>query len=76
MWHRWLIHGARKKVIPQYVSFYRRHAGQLTQDKTKKNPKKSTAMLSQRMEMRKTITPENTILMDGYDYQSFIDEVK
>lgn len=76
MWHRWLVHGARKKVVPQYVSFYRRHPGQLTQDIAKKNPKKTTAMLSQRMKMRETITPENTILMDGYDYQSFIDEVR
>ncbi len=77
MWHRWLVHGVRKKVVPHYVSLYRRHPGQLTQDRTKKNPKKSTDMLSQRMELRKTIiTHANTILMDRYDYQSFIDEVK
>lgn len=76
MWHRWLSHGARKKVIPQYVSLYRRHPGQLTQDMSKKNPQKSTAMLVQRIQMRKTITPDNTILMNGYDCQSFIDEIR
>lgn len=76
MWHRWLIHGARKKVIRKYVSFYRRHPGQLTQDLTKKDPKKCTAMLSQRMKLRKTITKENTILMENYDHQFFIDEIR
>lgn len=76
MWYRWLSHGVKKHMIPHYVSLYRRHPGQLTQDRTKKDPKKSTKMLSERMKLRKTITPENTILMENYDYQSFIDKVE
>jgi len=76
MWHRWLINGVKKRVVPHYVSFYRRHPGQLTQDPTKKNPKICNKMLSKNMELRKNITPENTMLMEHYDYQSFIDEAK
>lgn len=76
MWYRWLVHGSRKKVIPQYVSLYRKHPGQLTRDRTRKDPKKSSALLAHRIKLRRTITPENTILMGRYDHQSFIDEVR
>ncbi len=76
MWWRWLSHGAKKLVKEEYVSIYRRHAGQLTLDRSRKNPKKCAKMLGQRQKLRETITPENTLLMTHYDYQQFIGDME
>ncbi|MHA2279410.1 MAG: glycosyltransferase family 2 protein [Promethearchaeota archaeon] len=76
MWWRWLSHGASKHTVDQYVSFYRRHPGQLTTDRSRKDPKQCTAMFAKRRISRQRITKDNTILMEHYDYGSLIDVVE
>lgn len=73
---RWLYHGATKKMLKKYVSIYRRHKNQLTADRSRKDPKLCAKMLKQRIELRETITAENTLLMSNYDVDSFIDRVE
>lgn len=75
MWHRWLSHGVTNKVLEEYVSIYRHHPNQVTHDRSRKDPKKCSAMLSERIKSRKEITAENTLLMCHYDPESFIDQL-
>jgi len=76
MWWRWLCHSAQIKIIDEYVSLYRRHPGQLTSDRNRKNPKKQQELLRHRREMRKEVTNKNTLFSQRYDFMSYIDEVK
>ncbi len=75
MWWRWLSHGARKLVLSKFVSIYRRHDAQLTQDRTRKDPRICSQMLKDRQTSRKNISKKNTILMDGYDIHGYIEEI-
>lgn len=73
---RWLDHGARIGIMDEYVSLYRRHKNQLTQDRRRKDPKKHSKLLSHRQIMRKAISLENTLLLPSYDHESYIAEIK
>jgi len=42
MWWRWLSHGVTKHILKEYVSIYRKHAGQVTRDRHLKNHKECT----------------------------------
>jgi len=75
MWWRWLSHGAKKSVLPKFVSIYRRHEDQLTQDRKRKDPKLCSRMLKDRQSSRKNISKKNTILMDNYNIDKYIEEI-
>lgn len=76
MWWRWLSHGVKKRVVMEYVSVYRKHDNQVTRDRSRKDPERCTRMLIERKESRKTISPENTLMIPQYDYQQHIDEIR
>ena len=73
---RWLDHNAKFSKFNGWVSIYRCHDRQVTKDRSRKNPKKYSKLLSERQIMRKTITSENTILLSEYDYEQYIKEIR
>ena len=75
MWWRWLSHDATRYVLKEYVSIYRKHDGQVTRDRTRKNPQKCGKLFRAKRELRKNITPENTLMIDQYNYQEFIGDM-
>ncbi len=75
MWWRWLSHDATRHVLKEYVSVYRKHDKQVTRDRSRKSPQKCGKLFRAKREQRKNITPENTLMIDQYNYQEFIDDV-
>lgn len=75
MWWRWLSHGVRKLVLPKFVSIYRRHQAQVTQNKKMKDPRVCARMLKDRQISRKEVSSKNTILMNNYDPHKYIEEI-
>ena len=73
MWWRCLSHGAKRNMIPKYVSIYRNHSRQITRNPARKNPKKRTQELIARKTSRIEINSNTTLLIPDYDYGSFID---
>lgn len=75
MWWRWLSHDATRYVLPQYVSIYRKHEDQVTRDRTRKSPEKCGKMFRAKRELRQNISPENTLMIDQYNYQELIGDI-
>lgn len=76
MWWRWLSHGAQKLVVPKFVSIYRRHKKQLTQDRKRKDPRHCAMLLKRRQTERKKIHSNNTLLLGEYSWEQYVDEVQ
>ncbi len=75
MWWRWLFHGATRHTVDKFVSIYRKHPGQVTGDRSRKNPSACAKMLEERRELRVEINSDNTLLIPDYDHMGFVDEI-
>lgn len=75
MWSRWLEHGVSMEIIDKYVAFYRRHAGQVTTDRKRKNPLQQEKLLQDRRRMRRIITHENTLFPELYKNHLLIKDI-
>lgn len=73
MWHRLLSHDCPKISIDAQVSIYRKHNQQVTKNPQIKQPQKIDNMFRELIVIRQVITPENTLMLNNYDYKSFID---
>ena len=74
MWYRFLTHDVRKKYIKDPVSIYRNHPDQVTKNRSRKNPVKVNKMFDEIIEKRKILTPENTIMLNTYNPNKYIDK--
>jgi len=76
MWWRWLYHSANVEILDEFVSIYRKHPGQLTSDRDRKDPQRQQQLLRHRRELRETITKKNTMFPDTYNHMNYIAEVR